>query len=213
MIIECAGLPGAGKTTVCQMVKVPHGGKGSVPLSHLRLNQAIMAAAWRVIGLCATVRPFRLDRLKRSFNLIVFLRHYKDRERIILLDQGIVQKLWSILADAEPISEKALTGVLSSLAPFAPDLLIWFDTPSNDATDRMSARREGRSRYDRLEKSEAALLLQQRTELLRMLAERICSAAGIEMLVFNGDTAPEANAARIDGLLDAASNTHAAEVF
>ena len=33
--------------------------------------------------------------------MVLFLRYYQHRERAILLDQGQIQKIWSILVDAE----------------------------------------------------------------------------------------------------------------
>ena len=69
MIIECAGLPGAGKTTVCNHVAVAHGGKGSVPLIAMRFDSAFLSAAWSIAALCLGARPFRLERLKRDWSL------------------------------------------------------------------------------------------------------------------------------------------------
>jgi thymidylate kinase len=206
MIIECAGLPGAGKSTVCKLVTEPYAGKGSVPLSHLRFDRAMWLASWRIASLCACARPFRLNRLKRGFNLIIFLRHYQHKDRNVLLDQGMVQKLWSILAEAMPISEEALASILSTLTPFAPDCFVWVETPAEIAAARLGARADGKSRYDKLQRSDATVLLRQREELLRKLAERFCSIAGISTLVLKGDAIPETNAARIDDLLRAARN-------
>ena len=148
MIVECTGLPGAGKTTVCKLVSVPHGGKGAVPLAAMRPNINMLRAGRHILTLSLTVRPFRLKRLKRAFNLIVFLRHYEHRDLVILLDQGIVQKIWSIMADANAHSSERLRRVMASLLPFAPDWVVWLETPLAAAAQRLHARVEGNSRYD-----------------------------------------------------------------
>lgn len=154
MIVECVGLPGAGKTTICGRVSVPYGKKGAVPLSALRIDRAWLRAAWHVLLLSLGARPISLNRLKRGFNLMVFLRHYQDRRRTILLDQGLVQKLWSLLVDAE-FSPSRLDRVLQGLRPFAPDRLVFIATPVNLAAQRIGARRHGNSRLDGLPRGEA----------------------------------------------------------
>ncbi len=70
----------------------------------------ILRAGWNILALAITTRPFRFKRFKRAFNLILFLRHYEHRGLVILLDQGIVQKIWSILADANAHSNNRLHG-------------------------------------------------------------------------------------------------------
>src|SRR5688500_2189292 len=148
MIIECVGLPGSGKTTVCKLVLEPYGSKGVVPLTALRISGAIRWAGWHIFALCLTARPFDLKRLKRALNLILFLRHYEHRDLKILLDQGIVQKVWSILADSAYHSSQRLDRVIASLLPFAPDWVVWLETPRAAAVRRLGARVGGNSRYD-----------------------------------------------------------------
>lgn len=200
MIIECAGLPGAGKTTICRLVKHPHGGKSSVPLSALRPSGAMLRVAWQIFLLSATARPLQLKRLKRGFNLTVFLRHYLDHDRDVLLDQGVVQKLWSMLADAEAWPAERLRAVLQNLRPFAPDHVVWLETPLEMAAARMASRSGGRSRYDGLNPQQATAILLQRAGLLEMLARDFSAETGARLVVFDGLQDPAVNAARIDAL-------------
>ncbi|MCB1377025.1 MAG: AAA family ATPase [Alphaproteobacteria bacterium] len=200
MIIECAGLPGAGKTTVCNHVAVAHGGKGSVPLIAMRFDSAFLSAAWSIAALCLGARPFRLERLKRGFNLAVFLRHYRDRRKTILFDQGIVQKIWSILADAENYSGQGLAEVMAALKPSAPDVVVWLETPLAEAVGRMARRQGGRSRYDELGEDEARDILALRAALLRRIAEDFCAVTGARMVQLDGSCEPASNAAQIDTL-------------
>jgi thymidylate kinase len=200
MIIECTGLPGAGKTTVCKFVAEPHGGKGAISLTALRPNMNMLRAGRHILALSLTVRPFRLNRLKRAFNLIVFLRHYEHRDMAILLDQGIVQKIWSIMADANAHSGARLRRVMASLLPFAPDWVVWLETPIAFAAQRLNAREDGNSRYDTLPPDEILRRLTARRTLLRNLTDQFCSATNARLLEIDGTQPASANAARIEAL-------------
>lgn len=201
MIVEFAGLPGAGKTTICNLVSEPHGGKGAVPLTALRPSFEILRAGWNILALALTTRPFRFERLKRTFNLIVFLRHYEHRGLVILLDQGIVQKIWSILADANYHSSERRRQVMASLLPFAPDWVVWLETPLDAATSRLVARADGNSRYDSLAPDEALKQLAERRALLRSVVEEFCKTVDASLLEIDGTLPAGSNAARIDALL------------
>ncbi len=200
MIVECTGLPGAGKTTVCKLVSEPHGSKGAVPLTAIRPNMEILRAGRHILTLSLSMRPFRFKRLKRAFNLIVFLRHYEHRGLAILLDQGIVQKIWSIMADANPHSSERLRRVMASLLPFAPDWVVWLETPLAAAAQRLHAREDGKSRYDTLPPDEILRHLTVRRALLRDLTEQFCRATNARLLEIDGTQPASANAARIEAL-------------
>ena len=198
MIVECSGLPGSGKTTVCKLVSEPHSVKGAVPLTALRPNINILRAGRHILVLSLTVRPFRLKRLKRAFNLIVFLRHYEHRGMVILLDQGIVQKIWSIMVDANAHSTERLRLAMKSLLPFAPDWVVWLETPLSVAAERLHSREDGNSRYDPLPPDEILRHLTARRALLRDLAEQFCRATSARLLDMDGMQPASTNAARID---------------
>ncbi len=202
MIIECVGLPGAGKTTVCKMVSEPHGGKGVVPLTAVRPSRAVVEAAWHIFALSLTTRPFDLKRLTRAFNLVLFLRHYEHRDLMILLDQGMVQKVWSILADSTHHSSQRLDRAIASLLPFAPDWVVWLETPPDAAARRLGVRVGGNSRYDALRPDEVLQQFTSRQALLRELAERFCNKGHVRLLEIDGTQSAKANAARIDALFN-----------
>jgi thymidylate kinase len=203
MIVECTGLPGSGKTTICNLVTLPYGKKGSVQLRDTRLNSALVRASWNILLLCCATRPFRINRLKRGLNLVVFLRHYQHRERAILLDQGQVQKLWSILSDANSHSSRRLQKLMASLKPFAPDVVIWVETPVAEAVERVGARTHGISRYDGLSSEIAHAQLSARAKLLQYLAIQYCSITATELQQLDGMLAPEENARKINMILKA----------
>lgn len=201
MIVECIGLPGSGKTTICKLVTLPHGKKGSIQLRETRLNSMLVRASWKVLLLCCAARPFTLNRLKRGMNLVAFLRHYQHRERVILLDQGQIQKLWSILSGADSYPSRRLHELIASLKPFAPDWIIWVETPVAVAVERIGKRTHGISRFDGLSSETAHALLSARADLLKDLAKQYCSATETKFLHFDGTLAPTENAIKINKIL------------
>ena len=205
MIVECVGLPGSGKTTICKLVTLPHGKKGSIQLRETRLNSKLVRASWKVLLLCCAARPFTLNRLKRGMNLVAFLRHYQHRERVILLDQGQIQKLWSILSGADSYPSRRLHELIASLKPFAPDWIIWVETPVTLAVERIGNRTHGVSRFDRLSPETALALLSERADLLRDLAKQYCSETKTKFLHLDGTLAPTENALKINKILGGSS--------
>lgn len=201
MIVECVGLPGAGKTTVCGRVSVPHGKKGAVPLSALRIDTALLRAAWHIFLLSLSAKPFSFNRLKRGFNLAVFLRHYQTREQTILLDQGIVQKLWSILLDTGQFSSVRMDNVVRSLRPFAPDCVVWLRVPVSIALERLVRRVAANSRFDRLEAAQAEAALLRNAVLLEDLITRFPLATGAMLYQLDGMADAVDNAACLDTMI------------
>jgi hypothetical protein len=201
VIIELVSLPGAGKTTICSALTPPVATKGSVPLRALRPTPAFINVFWQLMKLALGTRPLRLNRLKRAFNAAVLLRHYQPTSQIIVLDQGTVQKLWSILADAENYSKRQLDATVKALATFAPDHLVWIETPLDLALERLAARVGGNSRYDGLTPENARSLLARRAGLLKSLAERLSSAGNRQLLVLDGAQPAHVNARAIEALL------------
>ncbi len=201
MIVECVGLPGSGKTTICELVTLPHGTKGAIQLRDIRLDSDLARASWKILLLCCETRPFTIDRLRRGINLVAFLRHYQHRERVILLDQGQVQKLWSILSGADRYPSLRLQEVIASLRPFAPDGVIWVETPVAVAVERVGKRTHGISRYDGLSSETAHAQLSARADLLKDLAKQYCSAIKTKSYRLDGTSPPSENAMKIDAIL------------
>lgn len=201
MIIELAGLPGAGKTTLCKALKYPAGGKGSVSLLQLRADGAFRRAARSLLCLAASARPLRINRFTRAINAAVLLRHYQPGTGLIVLDQGMVQKVWSLLADADAYPAEALDRLLSDLVPFAPDHLVWLETPLDLAVTRMGRRPDGNSRYDDLPEDDARRLLTGRADLLRTIAETYAAKAGLSLFILDGTADVHTNSAELDRLI------------
>jgi thymidylate kinase len=201
MIVECVGLPGSGKTTICELVTQPHGRKGTIQIRDIRLDSDLALTSWKILLLCCETQPFTIDRLRRGINLVAFLRHYQHRERSILLDQGQIQKLWSILSGADRYPSLRLQEVIASLRPFAPDVVIWVETPVAVAIERVGKRTHGTSRYDGLSSETANALLSARADLLKDLAKQYCSATKTKFHQLDGTLVPTENALKINKIL------------
>lgn len=161
----------------------------------------LVRASWNVLLLCCATRPFTIDRLKRGINLVAFLRHYQHRERVILVDQGQVQKLWSILSGADNYPSRRLHKLIVSLKPFAPDWIIWVETPVAVAVERIGKRTHGISRYDGLPLETTHAQLSASADLLKDLAKQYSSATRTKFHQLDGTLAPAANALKIDTIL------------
>jgi thymidylate kinase len=201
MIVELAGLPGAGKTTICRAVTVAHGGKGSIPLWRLAPSAPFFAAARRILLLCLTTRPLTGNRFLRGFNLLMLLRHYQRHDGTIILDQGLAQKLWSLLADAKEQDAGRRLAAIRALKPYAPAAIFWVETGLAHSIARMAGRADGMSRYDGLDREQAIAQLGERAALLRLIADEMARETGCRLVVLDGTAEPAANAAHIERFL------------
>ena len=203
-IIECVGLPGAGKSTLCGLVETPHRRRGEA--SRLpRLDRRTCAAARAVIALALTVRPFRPANIARALRFAYYLRHYgPGGTRPVLLDLGLIQRLWSLLMQSNGFSEAKLHAALVALAPLAADDVVWVRLPLHEAVARMTGRPRGRSRFDGLDQALAEQRLEPEARLLDRLigqARAIWPSRFVELDAM----APEAiNVERLEDLLQAA---------
>jgi len=196
-----AGLPGAGKSTICRAVTVEHVGKGSIPLWRLRPSSSFFAVGRHVLLLCLTVRPLTARTFLRGFNFLMLLRHYQRHDGVILLDQGLAQKLWSLLAGALAHGIERRVAVIRALKPYAPAAIFWVETELASAVARMAARPHGVSRYDRLDREVAAIQLGQRAALLRLIVEEMARETGCLLINLDGKAEPAANAVRLERFL------------
>lgn len=200
-VIEFAGLPGAGKTTICRHLATPHGGKGAVPLRRMRVDAAVRGFARAYLGLLMTIRPLTIDRLRRSVNLLAFLRHYGGTDQPLVLDQGVVQKLWSILIDAESYSPERLRRVVAAFRPLAPDRLIVVAVPAGIAARRVAERRHGNSRFDGRDEAAVAAALAEAEQLLADLVALFAAETGVAVTRLESTRPPAENAGAVDALL------------
>jgi hypothetical protein len=201
VVVEFAGLPGAGKSTICSHLTVPHRTKASTPLRRWRLRRSVLAVAWQLLGLSLTTRPFKWSRFVRSFNIIVLLRCYAPVDLPVVLDHGLLHKIWSLLMDADSFPEERLQRLIEDIRPYAANYIIWVDAPLETAALRVSQRTHGRSRFDGLPLRDINTRLASKSQLLTRLVDSYRQHTGAGLLRLDGMLPAMANAQRIDVLL------------
>ncbi len=201
MVVEFAGLPGSGKTTICRSLTVAHLTKATVPLTQLRVGFAEVKLAWHLLLFCFSVRPLTLSRFVRGVNLWALLRCYRPGQVPVVLDQGLLHKTWSVMIDSSSYSEPRLRRLISSMAPFGPTCLIWIDAPIDLAAKRIAQRKLGRSRFDRLPIEAIHDRLSSNSRVLERLLGLYQENKTVRVLRISGERSPEENAQRIDALL------------
>jgi adenylate kinase family enzyme len=199
VVVELAGLPGAGKTTICRHLTTPHRTKASVPLIELRPSIGMFAVAWDLLMLCLGARPFQWARLLHAINFVALMRCYTTVSLPVVLEQGMLHKIWSMLMDAESYSATRLQSLIASIRPFAPNYLVWVDAPVHTAGLRVSQRSGGRSRFDNLTPRETEIRLAQKSLLLNELFDLYRQHT--ECIRIDGQAPAEDNAGKIERLL------------
>ena len=214
LVCELVGLPGAGKTTaaarivqqmraegyVCGERRSIGGGVRSRAISKLRrmgfhvTHSHHLAAALR-LGL--SVRPLNIASVSRAFRVSSWayaLSRMRNRgfERVIL-DQGIVQELWSVTLTGSRWSPEALDEMLRGLfaATAVSPALVYLDVGIDEAAARLRQRPIGTSRFDRMGLAQVRELLSSREARLKQLFERAVALTGAPWCRIDGERAVE----------------------
>jgi thymidylate kinase len=196
IVIELAGLPGAGKTSICEQVGGRFLGRGDIGIARLRPSRELWRVSVAVLRLAFSIRPFSPTRIGRAFDLIAFLRYYMRNCGLpVIVDQGLVQKLWSTLIESQSYSDSALEDTVDALAPFAPDVLVFLEIPPDVAAERIAARVGGNSRFDLQSESQIASRLRPLSAQYAKLLGLVAHNRDICVLNLDG-TAPVAENAR-----------------
>ena len=178
LVVEFAGLPGAGKTTVAARAAELLRQRGRQPveraavcrapsgrLAHYRSLFGFFLGHPQVIGRAVrygwSVRPRRLWRLRDALKVAAWAprlaRARQDGRTLVLLDQGVVQQAWcplvgGTLADADSLP-RALAPVLE--LPGLRFAWVEINVPAERAARRIAQRPTDLSPFDRLPQSEA----------------------------------------------------------
>lgn len=201
VIVEFAGLPGSGKTTVTNAVRARLealgyrcGGRfaiGGDASSRVRRAARVAAALLRrprqaaaAVRLALAVRPRRASRLVYALHLPgwpVRWRAAMDAGAydVVLLDEGVVQNGWSTLVDGDGDAEAVLP-LMSRLLREAPPrlVLVHFDLPVELSAARSGSRADAVRRFDAMGRAEAIRLLTRHQAQLERLWAWTAEAAG-----------------------------------
>ncbi len=175
VVIEFLGIPGAGKTTLASAVAEELRGRGySCHLSlsddpprrrglrarilHVKKIVWALAADPR-LGSCLLVfvlrtRPRSLPRISRMGSFIrlmdgAFRRSRRGPERYVVLDQGLLQAIWSIALFGTPPPQSSLRALLRVLHARYPVGAVVVDVEPGLAWERLVTRPVAKSRIER----------------------------------------------------------------
>jgi hypothetical protein len=226
LIIEFAGLPGAGKTTIvdCIMEMERQENLGVLSFRHLsqveyrehRTAQRFLRVAGAV-GLLAKKRgmmlhllryallskPFNLFRIWSVWDFVTLAEQLDHRRtevpkehRAELLDQGFVQTLGSMAVPRVSVHSETLGTLVACALANWVDGLVWVECSAETALFRVRGRVGGRSRFDRWPDE---TFRQNQVTMLEVLGDAVQRAdrAGVPVLVISAADPPEVNGVRV----------------
>ena len=201
LVIELAGLPGAGKTSLTDRVRLPHLGRRDIGVVNLPLRRETWRVARAAMMLALTIRPWKPGYLLRAIKLVLALRSYGPLDHdLVIMDQGLVQKMWSFIIESRSYPEQRLEELVDALTPFAADHLVWIAVPHELAAQRIAGRTGGNSRFDGQDASTIAQRLADLERPYRTLVEMFRKKTGMSVLSLDGEANLKDNAARIEAL-------------
>jgi adenylate kinase family enzyme len=201
LVIELAGLPGAGKTSLTDRVRLPHLGRRDIGVVNLPLRRETWRVARAAMMLALTIRPWKPGYLLRAIKLVLALRSYGPLDHdLVIMDQGLVQKMWSFIIESRSYPEQRLEELVDALTPFAADHLVWIAVPHELAAQRIAGRTGGNSRFDGQDAATIAQRLADLERPYRTLVEMFRKKSGMSVLSLDGEANLKDNAARIEAL-------------
>lgn len=201
-VIELAGLPGAGKTSLVDRLERQCVRRRDISMASLPLTCATWKVAITAFALAFSIRPFRPRLLMRAASLVFMLRAYGANTRwpLVVLDQGLVQKLWSLLVETQDYSSERLDRAVAALVPFLADQLVWVAVPPGLAARRISTRSGGNSRFDNQPAEAIAARLKSLEDTYAMLIAKFDRVARFPVTRIDGASDLDQNAAVIEAL-------------
>jgi energy-coupling factor transporter ATP-binding protein EcfA2 len=200
-IVEFVGVPGSGKSTIARAFRplLPNAIGLQLPPGAFRGSPSLLAHA---AALLMSLRPFRSNDIHRMVRIVEAQRVYaQPLAAPLLLEQGLIQRLWAILADRESFSEIRLDSLIGVMAKTPPDIIVRVNTPYAVAASRIHARPRGNSRYERLAEAEITARLGPADALYDRLVDLYRRHSAAVVIAVPGTDPVEENVARIAACL------------
>jgi len=241
LIIEFIGLPGAGKTTIAHLAieNLSKAGYKCFGLSTLENPENLekkkggifskLKTLYRFVYVCVLhrrfafnaflfsmhVKPFSFVNLRRFLILLArlkFLRTLmKDHYDFIILDQGLIQYIWSIAITAKQSLNKGfLNQVLKSILDELSLFVIMVDIETELAVKRIVNRPTMRSRFDRMPSTMAESMLSTHKEIFSQIIQSTDTFKDTGFLSVNGSQPIKKNVGLIVPFLEQARRANIA---
>lgn len=196
-VIEFVGLPGAGKSTITRALPEAWPTSRNTDPPPLPLSRRLWLYR-HALPFMLSLRPLQWKDVDRLARLAAELRFYERAAAgPLVIDQGMIQKLWSILLDRTRYSQPALERLVAALAPSAADLVVRLGTPPDLAAERLVARNGGNSRLQKRSEAEMKSGLVAGQRLYAMLMELYRRHAAGRVIELTGTEPVEASAAMV----------------
>lgn len=212
LVLECFGLPGAGKTTVLNRVISRLKERGwtvsdttdltdkvssystvkKVYVSVRNVAPAEIASVGRV--LCSSRKVGR-EALKRATRLPIheaYLRLFVNRfgGEAVCLDQWTVQAIWSTTVGVSKFVPQGLSDFLKHAIAKQPRLFLYFQIDVEEAAQRIVNRSDGKSRFDGLDPLDVVRRLRNEESRMKYLYTAV-QDSGAEVFRLNGSDSVE----------------------
>lgn len=208
--VEFVGLPGVGKTTIKeyfkQKDKMHYQDVFFVPDNNQTIFSNIKKAfifiiflfenitlTYHVFKFSLSVKPLNKQSLYRAFRLIRLCHLLKlNRGRNIVLDQGIIQLIWSIVISGNyKPKRKSLKNVIKSIDEFLPRYIVYCSAEMETILSRIECRETNLySRLDNMSKSQRKAMLFNNEDYLFKIISIIKEK---DIFLINLDTEQEVN--------------------
>ena len=196
-VIEFVGLPGAGKSTITRALPAEWPTSRNTDPAPLPLARRLWLYR-HALAFMLSLRPLGFKDIDRLRKLAAELRFYERAATgPLVIDQGMIQKLWSLLLDRTSYSHAALERLVAALGPTSADLIVWLGTSPELAAERLVARKGGNARLQKRPEAEMKSGLVAGRSRYDMLIDLYRRHASCHVLELSGTDPVEVIAARV----------------
>jgi thymidylate kinase len=234
LIFEFAGLPGAGKSTIARALvddlkktefkyyfhfssQARH--QSEIPKYQKKLmtfyNLLYAIVRYPRVAFNASIyvlktKPFNLKRFQRVSKLLLKLNRTKklisEEHDIIVLDQGIIQNIWSLAAIGNLPKEKYISRILKSTVDVLKIIFIYVEVDVETAIKRINLRMSSDSRFDKFASSDSLLILENQNNFFEHVMSKSDHIEGLAYLAISGNDPIDKNINIIERFIEQCLN-------